>query len=112
MIPKDEWVWYGFPGHFICGSRCAYHLCTRIGDRLVSTVGTFYPNGPNKEMERVGIGDKDFYETMVFMCDGETDSGDPNITGWDKLFCEKYETSIEAECGHRKICRDIAGERE
>jgi len=110
MIPKSEWVWYGFPGHFICGRRCVYHLCTRIGNRLVSTVGAFYPNGPAKPMETIGSGDKSFYETTVFRCDGETDDGDPNITDWDKLSCERYETSIEAECGHRKICRDIAGE--
>jgi len=39
MIPKSEWVWYGFAGHLIVSERCAYYLCTRIGSKLVSTVG-------------------------------------------------------------------------
>jgi len=108
MIPKSEWVWYGFPGHFICGKRCVYHLCTRIGNRLVSTVGAYYPNGLDKPPEPVGGGDKDFFKTMVFECGGEDDDGNPNVTDWRGLNCVRYETSIEAEAGHRKICRNVA----
>ena len=71
MVPKSEWVWYGYPGHLCVGRRCAYHLSTRIGSYLVSTVGAYYPLGSGK-METIGGGEADYFETMVFHCEGET----------------------------------------
>jgi hypothetical protein len=108
MIPKSEWVWYGFPGHLVVSRRCAYHLCTRIGDRLISTVGAYYPSR-DSEMENIA-GPEEFFETMVFRCFGENEDGDP-IVDFDDLECTRYKKSIEAERGHRAICDRIAKER-
>lgn len=41
MQAHESWKWYGYAGHLIVAARCAYHLCTRVGDVLVSTVGDY-----------------------------------------------------------------------
>lgn len=105
IIPKSEWVWYGYPGHLIVAKRCAYHLCTRIGNKLVSTVGAFYPNH-HSSMETIGSGEDDYFETMVFECPGEDKHGDPQQG--EQLSCVRYKTSIEAEKGHRAACILVA----
>lgn len=51
MIPKDEWEWFGNAGHFICGFWCRFHLCTKIGDFLVSTVGEYVPMEGVREIQ-------------------------------------------------------------
>ena len=43
MIEEKEWKWYGNAGHFIGSNSCRFHLCTEIGDFLVSTVGDYFP---------------------------------------------------------------------
>ena len=106
MITKNEWVWYGFAGHLTVSRRCTYHLCTRIGDYLVSTVGAYYPMHSDK-MDTIGVGKDDFYETMVFPCDGEDEYGNPNCD-LSEIECHRYADSITAERGHRAICERIA----
>ncbi len=107
MTPKSEWVWYGYAGHLCVGKQCAYHLCTRVGGFLVSTVGHYLPRGQD-EMETIGIGDNAYFETMVFACDGDEPSGDPNVLSFSKLDCERYAKSIDAERGHRAMCEKYA----
>lgn len=106
MTPKSDWVWYGYAGHLCVGKRCAYHLCTRVGGFLVSTVGHYLPDG--KTMETIGSGADAYFETMVFPCDGEEPSGDPNITSLQELECERYAKSLDAERGHRAMCEKYA----
>lgn len=107
-VPKSEWVWYGYAGHLCVGRRCAYHMATRIGGFLVSTVGHFLPDG--KTMEHIG-GPDDFFETFVFRCDGETADGDPNLTSLEEVFTRRYAKSIDAERGHRQICDEFADKK-
>lgn len=56
-IPRDEWQWFGSPGHFICSYDCRFHLCTQVGKWLVSTVGQYLPDESIREhsAERRGI---------------------------------------------------------
>jgi hypothetical protein len=63
MIPREKWKYRGMPGHF-CGSRrCRFHLCTAIGNYLISSVGAYYADesGP-MQMIRCDR----HYETLVF----------------------------------------------
>lgn len=46
----SEWNWFGHAGHFICGQSCRFHLCTQVGDFLVSTVGEYWPERPVREI--------------------------------------------------------------
>lgn len=41
MVPESEWRWFGLAGHFVCGRWCRFHLCTAVGEYMVSTVGLF-----------------------------------------------------------------------
>ena len=109
MIPKSEWVWYGFAGHLCVSRRCAYHLCTRIGNRLVSTVGAYFFN--DDKMQPIA-GPNDFYETMVFECSGEDKHGNPFLDSLSELERHVYGGSVAAELGHRNICIGVAAKQE
>ena len=102
-IEKEDWVWYGHACHLVVGRRCAYHLGTRVGEYLISTVGAFHPSH-NSEMETIGSGEDDYYETMIFECDGEDEHGNPNIISWSEIGVIRYGTSEEAKEGHHILC--------
>jgi len=111
-IPESEWVWYGFAGHFIGGKDCAYHLCTRIGGYLISTVGMYYPGlSRGASPTPIGAGKDAILETYVFRCDGEDSDGNP-ITGLNEIDSERYADSMEAERGHCRYCEKYATQGE
>lgn len=106
-VPHSEWKWYGYPCHLIVGSKCVYHLGTRIGPFLVSTVGDYRPDRTNAK-ETIGAGSKDFFETFVFRCLGEDEDGNPTVQSWGAIDGERYATSLEAERGHYRFCEKYA----
>jgi len=113
MIPLSEWRWYGTPGHFICADRCRFHLCTEVGEFLVSTVGMMVPlNIPGKKTPRTQyeeVGYKRLFETMVFKMKDRCSCGCrmPLIDGVE-LLCEGYHTAFEANQGHWATCFRVA----
>lgn len=102
---KEKWKWYGYAGHLCIGRSCAYHLQTRIGKFLISTVGDYRPHG---DPEAIGSNPNYYFETMVFPCKGELKSGDPNILSWQSIDGERYAESIDAERGHHRYCKKYA----
>lgn len=50
MIPQTAWQWFGSAGHFICGFDCRWHLCTLVGDILISSVGEYFPDYAVREI--------------------------------------------------------------
>jgi len=105
-LSEAEWKWYGYAGHFIGGQQCAYHLSTRIGAFLVSTVGDYQPNGERGGRMRIGAGDNAFFETYIFRCEGEDENGDPIVSDFSEIDGERYAESIDAERGH--FCKKYA----
>lgn len=121
MIPKHEWQWYGMAGHFICGRWCRFHLCTKVGPWLVSTVGAYvHPrhSGGSEQKEAawlkenwpgedIGLDRK--FETMVFRC-GEPCSaegcgcGQPMLDGGMELDSAAYNDIKSANEGHLAMC--------
>ena len=123
-IPPSKWKWFGVSAHFICGTWCRFHMATKVGKYLVSTVGQYvaprrsggheaieaawlkeHPNG-----EEIGCGR--FYETMVFKagkpCAAETcGCGLPGIDG-NELDTYGYLTAGEATRGHMAMCNKWA----
>lgn len=94
--------WFGHAGHFIAARRCNFHLTTRVGDYLVSTVGDWRLDDGSKEPTEIGYGR--LYETMVFRagkpCDAEgCHCGLPEISGRE-LDIAGYNTGREARDGH------------
>ena len=123
-IPQSDWEWFGSPGHFICARWCRFHLCTKIGKYLVSTVGEYIPphctqgskatenewlkdNWPGED---IGCGRK--YETMVFLC-GERchaegcNCNQPKIASME-LASGCYNERGEANRGHMALCAEWA----
>lgn len=102
MIPKTDWKWYGLPGHFIGASRCYFHLCTVIGDYIISTVGHYHPRD-DEPPQQIGLGR--LYETMVFkggrLC--SCGCGMPTHNGRE-LECVGYNTVKDANDGHMVVC--------
>lgn len=41
---RDTWEWFGSPGHLIVAQDCRFHLATKVGPWLVSTVGEWLPD--------------------------------------------------------------------
>ena len=84
----------GMPGHFICASRCCFHIHHVIDDKYkVSSVGCYHTRADGFNYEnREEIGHGRLYETMVFTRDG-----------WDELDMEGYNEERDAEAGHQKM---------
>lgn len=123
-IPQNEWEWFGLPGHYICSKWCRFHLCTKVGDWLISTVGAYvHPRhsmgSESKEAEwlednwpgeDIGPGRK--YETMVFQAgsrctEDRCNCGMPEIDGHE-LDSMIYNTAGEAAAGHLELCSQYA----
>ena len=130
-IPRGEWEWFGKASHFICGHDCRFHLATKVGPWLVSTVGEYLPDSNVREilaetrgitlkgkgderraswMQQVGyeeIGHGRMYETMVFRagapCGGDCGCGVPTIDGTSLDF-RGYNNAGDATAGHMALC--------
>lgn len=134
LVPQGDWRWYGTAGHFICASWCRFHLLTRVGDFIVSTVGEYVPpegvmrlnaqirgtplmqRGDALEaeyLEKFGyeeLGAWGTYETLVFSygsaCDEEEckGCGMPRPSSWSELDGVRYDNAKAATEGHYAFC--------
>ena len=119
-IPQEQWKWFGEAAHFICGRWCRFHLATKVGKYLVSTVGEYvHPrHGTGSEQGESDwlkknwpgedIGHERKYETMVFLAGKPCDSplcgcGLPKIDG-NELAMAGYNRADDATRGHAKMC--------
>jgi hypothetical protein len=138
--PKSEWRWFGDAGHLIVGHDCRFHLCTKVGPWLISTVGKYFPDESLREitarirgiilegkgderrsdfLRKIGyeeIGADRLYETMVFRagtpCDAEgCHCGMPIPDEFAELDFAGYNEAGEATRGHMDMCEKWA-ERE
>lgn len=136
-ISATEWEWFGLAGHFICGDRCQFHMTTKIGTVVVSTVGRLLHDEGSREItaevrgikltgrgdarkadymnkigyEEVGYGRK--FETMVFRTDGAKCScgcGLPSIIPSEIDF-EGYGDDEPARLGHMAMCHKWAADQ-
>jgi len=103
MNTNTNWKWYGFAGHLIVSDRCAYHLTTKVGNFLISTVGAFRKNYYDDFYTPIGSGKTELFETCAFLCPGEDEFGNP-IRG-EELSCQRFGDSKEAEVNHYAECR-------
>jgi hypothetical protein len=117
-IPPGEWEWFGSAAHFCCGRWCRFHMATRVGPVVVSTLGEYvHPSrsggseraeaerlGTNRPGEDVGHGRK--YETAVFRAGPRCGCGCgvPEYGGGWLEVVAGYATAAEATAGHRAAC--------
>jgi len=115
MINQEQWEWYGFPGHYNRAQWCLFHLCTKVGNVIVSTVGEMIPPGESVHQE---IGPDRFFETMVFntseerCIDPECKCGMPVISDFRELAFQGYNTAEDAHQGHMEICQQWAAKEQ
>lgn len=132
MIPKSEWVWMPHAGHLIVGNDCRFHLATRIGKWIVSTVGEYIPDSEVREllartrgvklegmgdnrladyMKKVGyeeIGLNRKYETMVFRAKRAKDCCPWRMKQGNELDMAGYNDPTKAYKGHFRMCEKWA----
>jgi len=98
--------WYGNAGHFCAASNCSFHLCTEIGEYLVSTVGEYRQDPEDKEINIIGASTKGFYITFVFKTDGTRCKCGCGLPGVHLSSVEEimYATPKDANEGHMEIC--------
>ncbi len=118
MIYREDWEWYGNAAHLIVGRWCRFHLATKIGDMIVSTVGEYVHPRHSGSSERTEaewlqknwpgeeVGCDRKFETMVFAWDGtycECGCGLPKIIP-SELACNGYNDHHAAREGHLEMC--------
>jgi hypothetical protein len=104
-IPEKDWIWYGNAGHLCVQNDCRYHLTTRVGRYLISSIGEYFPS--NEEgMKEIGIGR--YYETLVFDIIGDiTENGKPPVFH-DEIDYLAANTAQEAYQNHISLCHKWA----
>ena len=101
---SKNWLWCGYPHHFICGDDCKFSLATWVSDGrwLVSTVGDYRPHG---SIVPLGADGDDLFETMVFECDpDDLFDGEPTVVSWQHHGCWRYASAQSAVEGHMLAC--------
>jgi hypothetical protein len=131
-IPQEEWQWFGTPGHLCVARDCRFHLCTKVGPWLVSTVGEWIPperdrdeawleeNWPGQEVDDAALDAEDVigfgrkYETYVFKAGKPCASakcgrcGLP-AQGGPELDSMPANTTGDANRNHLAMCKKWAG---
>lgn len=110
MTP-DKWKWFGHPAHFILGQRCRFHMATKAGKYLISTVGELPKTGTTVELmqwDTLGASEC-FYETFVFLAGRKCSSkncgcGLPDISGMEVDSLRSI-TAGEATKTHYRMCK-------
>jgi len=123
-IGKLRIVYRGWPGHFIMGNRCVFHLNTLIeymGIRIVvSTVGNLQSN-PLKSRKPEEVGAGRYYETMAFHArfddgywDTDTDTSKMiSLQGKTAVTKMTWESDAEAQEMHEVAVQEtVRGVRE
>lgn len=94
MIQQNNWKWFGNAGHFICGSHCRFHLCTQVGNYIVSTVGQLWPERGSREIHARVSDPKWLLENRHLEGD-EFDYAYMKRFGYEDIGCErKFETMV------------------
>lgn len=118
---KVETTEHGWPGHFICGTRCIFHRNTHIKYRdriiVVSTVGNYHSDArQEKEMETIGC--ERHYETMAFAGDKENEYIEADVSKeihfdnhWAIKLDEKNKDNIDnlADRMHNAVVNELSG---
>ena len=94
MIAKDKWEWFGNAGHFICGHNCRFHLCTKVGKYLVSTVGQLWPSRESREVH-AEVYDSKWLEKNAARLGDDFDNAYFERFGYETIGCDRtFETMV------------------
>ena len=89
-----NWKWFGNPGHFICAQNCRFHLCTLVGNYLVSTVGELWFERPTREIH-AQVHDPKWLARNQSRKGDDFDAAYFDRFGYEEIGCgRKYETMV------------------
>lgn len=119
--PISEWIWDGHAAHLFVSEDCQFHMATRIGNYIISTVGEYLPKGEGKTrftppMDGVvpdgvdysvykEVGLHRLFETYVFHAKGE---GMGNISDWGEIDSLPANDHDTARKNHMDLCKKYA----
>lgn len=106
-VNSSEWEWFGQAAHFICGRDCRFHLATKVGGYLVSTVGELWSCRAVREIYAESRDPKWFAKHRDLKGDF-FDAEYMRRFGFEDVGCDrKYETMVfkAGEPCKRKGCR-------
>lgn len=112
-MSANKWKWFGNSGHFICGRDCRFHLCTKVGNYLVSTVGQLWLSRSSREIH-AKIDDPVWFSQNKHLLGDSFDSAYMKKFGYEDIGCNrKFETMVfkagaiceakECDCGLPEI---------
>lgn len=104
---KANVEWFGHAGHLCVSRWCNFHLTTRVGAYLVSTVGDYRTKDDATRPTDIGVGR--LYETVVFRAGKPCSAkgcacGMPEIDG-NEIDFEPYNSAKDARDGHLRLVR-------
>jgi hypothetical protein len=124
-VPAAEWEWFGNAAHFMGGPWCRFHLATKVGNYLVSTIGEWvhpywsrWKEEPRMDGSRAHLlGDAldshgHRFKTAVFLARERCESAACGCTmpqpSGRELDSAGYNTRAEATRGHMALCHTWA----
>lgn len=94
MIAPEKWQHFGTAGHFICAAWCRFHLCTKVGDYLVSTVGQYWPERGSREIH-ANVTDPKWLIENEHLKGDYFDAAYMRRFGYENIGCDrKFETMV------------------
>ena len=107
MIKRDRWKWFGYAGHLIVSDSCRFHLWTKVGKFIISTVGDYRPT-KDGGMETIGADKDSFFETYVFRFGKYDDCGCPMPRSWEEIDGIRTPNHTKATKAHIDFCLKYA----
>jgi hypothetical protein len=91
---EPGWKWFGHAGHLCVGQWCRYHLCTLVGEYLISTVGEYWPERPVREIH-ASVHDPKWLAENKHRRGDDFDHAYMQRFGFENIGCDrKYETFV------------------
>jgi len=93
-VTEDKWIWMPHVGHFICGNDCRFHLNTKVGKYIVSTVGELWFDRQVREIHAKVFDSKWFTKNRELKGD-DFDSAYMKRFGFEEIgLGRKFETMV------------------
>ena len=104
-VPENEWEWFGDAGHFICAKDCQFHLCTKVGNYLVSTVGRRWPCRASREIHAQAY-DPQWLAANRHRLGDDFDGAYMDRFGYDTVGCDREFETMVFKAGKRCASKD------
>jgi hypothetical protein len=93
-MKRENWIWMPHAGHFILGDRCRFHLTTKVGKYIVSTVGELWNDSQVRRIH-AGVAKPKWYEQNKDLKGDNFDHAYFKEFGYEEIgHARKYETMV------------------